>query len=104
MSKYVIHSTPERMWYVENYLFPSMINQGIDAHNIMIKCDVNHDGCLENCMKIFKSMENNDGSWHLQDDVIICKDFKHLTEEYDFGIVCGIYFRFAFFCFVFNSQ
>ena len=85
MAKYVIHACPERMWYVDNYLIPSMHGQSI--HNIDVRCDNDHIGCLESCMQIFKSMDG-DGSWHLQDDVIICNGFKKLTEEYDSGIVC----------------
>jgi len=31
------------------------------------------------------------GTWHLQDDVIICRDFKTITEKYDDGktVICG---------------
>lgn len=88
MAKYIIHACPERMWYVDNYLVPSMKGQGI--HNIDIKCDNNHIGCLESCMQIFRSMDNEDeGSWHLQDDIIICSKFKKLTEQYNDGIVCA---------------
>ena len=29
------------------------------------------------------------GTWHLQDDVLICKHFKELTELYDNGFVAG---------------
>ena len=59
MAKYVIHACPERMWYVDNYLIPSMRGQSI--HNIDVRCDNEHIGCLESCMQIFKSMDG-DGS------------------------------------------
>ena len=88
MSNYLIHACPSRMWYVEEYLVPSIRIQGIK--NISIKCDNNIICNPEFCMSIFKNMPNNDdGTWHLQDDVIICRDFKKLTEQNDFGIVCG---------------
>lgn len=90
MSKYIIHACPERMWYVEKYLVPSMKEQGIE--DIDIRCDDNHIGNLQSCMKIFESMPDDDGgAWHLQDDIIICKDFKERTEKYQNSddIICG---------------
>lgn len=32
---------------------------------------------------------DNEGTWHLQDDVIVCRNFRALTEQYDKGIVCA---------------
>ena len=87
MSKYIIHACPERMWYVNQYLVPSMRNQGING--IVIKCDDKHVGCLESCMQIFMTTYGDGGSWHLQDDIIIGKDFKQRTEQFDNGIICG---------------
>lgn len=88
--KYLIHSCKKRYWYVKNYLIPSMIKQGIRESTIDVYLDVNEDGCLESCMKAFMSVSNDDdGTWHLQDDVIICRDFKQRTEEFDSGVVCG---------------
>lgn len=88
MAKYIIHACPNRMWYVNSCLVPTMKQQGIK--NIDIRCDDEYLGNLESCMKIFASMNDNDeGSWHLQDDVIICHNFKELTERHDSGIVCG---------------
>ena len=34
--KYMIHCCPKRMWYVEEYLIPSMLRQGIDRDSIII--------------------------------------------------------------------
>lgn len=89
MSKYIIHACPGRIQYVENYLVPSMKDQGI--YNISVKCDDDYRGCLESCMQIFMSTYGDGGSWHLQDDVIISRDFKQRTDDYDGydGIVCG---------------
>lgn len=80
---------PSRMWYVEGYLKPSMIEQGIAEKDIRIYNDVGHEGNLRACMSAFASVEGDGGTWHLQDDVCICKDFKERTEKYDSGIVCG---------------
>ena len=87
MSNYVIHACPERMWYVDEFLVPSMRQQGIEPD---ICCDTDHIGNLESCMQIFQSMPNDkDGTWHLQDDVVICRNFKGLTDQYNNGIVCA---------------
>ena len=42
-------------------------------------------------MRIFYNCGNYEGigAWHLQDDIIICRDFREETEKYDEGIVCG---------------
>lgn len=89
MAKYLIHAMPKRMWYVEEFLIPSLINQGIEQDNIHVYNDINGEGNLISCMKAFASCEGNGGTWHLQDDVCISADFKQKTEENDLGIVCG---------------
>ena len=96
--KYLIHSCKKRYWYVKNYLIPSMVKQGIREQNIHVYLDYNDDGCLQSCMKSFNGMpDDNTGTWHLQDDVIICSDFKErtlrLSSLYD-GIICGYCYRF----------
>ena len=87
MNNYIIHACPERMWYVEKYLIPSMKIQGIK--DIDVRCDTEHIGNLESCMQIFASLAGDGGAWHMQDDVIICHDFRKKTEIYDYGVVCG---------------
>lgn len=91
MAKYMIHAVPKRMWYVNEYLIPSMRAQGIPDEDIILWLDDKQMGNLYsfmNSMKVCGEREE-DGIWHLQDDVIICRRFKELTEEYDSGIVCG---------------
>lgn len=55
--------------------------------------DRDGDGCLFSCMKCFHEMGNRgDGdTWHLQDDVLICRDFKKRCEELESfnGLVSG---------------
>ena len=87
MANYLIHACLNRLRYVYDYLIPSLQAQGIE--NVDVRCDTKHLGCLESCMSIFDSMESEGGTWHLQDDVIVCHNFKELTERYDSGIVCG---------------
>lgn len=86
--RYIIHAYPKRMDYVNNYLVPSLQEQGIT--DIAVKNDHTYLGNLESCMRIFNSLNPDGEAWHLQDDVIICKDFKKRTEEFEgAGVVCG---------------
>lgn len=83
--KYLVHTYPKRLWYVEKYLIPSMINQGIKKKDIYIYNDEKGFGNLFAFLDSLEFIKNNlseeKGIWHLQDDVIISKDFKNITEE-----------------------
>lgn len=88
--RYLIHTCNQRLWYVNDYLISSMIKQGIDRQNIAVYLDKNNDGCLESCMKSFLTVHKKGHTWHLQDDILICDDFKERTEyAYEESIVCG---------------
>lgn len=89
MAQYMIHAYPKRMWYVQDYLIPSMLEQGIDPDDIRVYNDDKGKGNLRSCMEAFMSCEGDGGTWHLQDDVCISADFKQRTEWYDHGLVCG---------------
>ena len=89
MAKYLIHTYPKRLWYVEEYIIPSMLEQGIAKEDIKVYNDSKGEGNLRACLNAFASCEGNGGTWHLQDDICICKDFKERTEWYDRGLVCG---------------
>ena len=86
--RYLIHATPKRMWYVENYLIPSMFDQGIDYVDVWE--DIDNEGNLISCMKSFEECgQYKGGTWHLQDDVIICKKFAEITSKGGSEILCG---------------
>lgn len=88
--KYLIHAYSKRIWYVEQYLIPSMLKQGILRENISVYNDDKGEGNLRACLNAFATVDDNDEcTWHLQDDVIICKDFKERTEQYSNGLVAG---------------
>ena len=90
MAKYMIHTMPKRLWYVDEYLIPSMVLQGIKQSDIQVYNDEKQEGNLKACMNAFLQMPNDgDGTWHLQDDIIISSKFKQTTEAVDYGIVCG---------------
>ena len=77
MARYLIHACPRRMWYVEEYLIPSMLKQGIAKGDIRVYNDKEGEGNLRACMKAFALCEGiPGGTWHLQDDVCICRNFK----------------------------
>ena len=91
-TRYMIHSTPKRQWYVEDFLIPSMVEQGIFSKEIMVYCDRKGKGNLFSCMDAFRYCGEHPvegGTWHLQDDVIISRDFARKTREYNDGVVCG---------------
>ena len=91
-TRYMIHSTPKRQWYVEDFLIPSMVEQGIFSKEIMVYCDRKGKGNLFSCMDAFRYCGEHPvegGTWHLQDDVIISRDFARKTREYHEGVVCG---------------
>lgn len=92
MAFYLIHACKEREWYVNNFLIPSLKAQGIADTDIEVWMDADHLGNLESFIRSCEYLysENPDGgTWHIQDDVIICRRFKELTEKYDSGIVNG---------------
>lgn len=89
MPKYMIHACQARMWYVEEFLVPSMIEQGIPEKDITIWNDTERRGNLAACMEAFESCKGKGGTWHLQDDVVICSDFAERTKKYDKGVVYG---------------
>ena len=88
MSEYMIHTCPKRKWYIDEFLIPSMTEQGIPHNDITVYNDVDEDGCLMAFMNSWKWLKDG-GTWHLQDDIIISSDFKCKTRAYDEGIVCG---------------
>lgn len=89
--KYMIHACPKRMWYVNDFLVPSMLDQGISMLDIRIWNDTEGLGNLLSCMKAFESLGRfYDSTWHLQDDVVISKTFRERAEYYRTeGVVTG---------------
>lgn len=91
--KYMIHSVPKRLHYVYGYLVPSLTDSGIDINDIYVFNDSNKRGNLQAFLDSVDYIINDEilreeqGIWHLQDDVIICKDFKRYTEEINSDIV-----------------
>lgn len=90
MTRYMIRTYPKRLWYVEQYIIPSMLKQGIKKEQITVYNDDKCEGNLRACLNAFASAPDDDGgTWYIQDDIVICKDFKERTELYDHGLVCG---------------
>lgn len=92
MAEYLIHACPARGWYVDDYLIPSMLEQGINRDQIEVWMDDRGMGNLISFMRCCEAYgKRGSGRWHLQDDVCISSDFKQKTEEFDDGIVCGFF-------------
>lgn len=88
--RYMIHACPQRMWYVNEFLIPSMKAQGITDDEIIVWNDTEGKGNLFACMESFQDCDFYEGgTWHLQDDVIICSDFAKRTREITERVVCG---------------
>jgi len=87
MARYLIHAVPKRMWYVNDYLIPSMLKQNIRREDITVYIDEDKKGNLAAFVDSVKDSACD--YWHLQDDVLISSKFRETTEKYDKGIVCG---------------
>lgn len=88
-SRILIHACPDRMWYVNEFLIPSLKEQGVE--NIDLALDDTGKGNLKACIDSFEECGKHDGdTWHLQDDVLICHDFAEQISEIPEGYVaCG---------------
>lgn len=83
MPKYMIHTFPGRLWYVNDFLIPSMKEQGIPEEEIYVYNDDLEDGNLLASIKSLNLCSERFGEeiiWHLQDDVVICSDFRIRAE------------------------
>ena len=90
MAKYMIHTMPKRKWYVDEYLIPSMIKQGVDKGDILVYNDIDRAGNLKAFINACLQLLNDEnGTWHLQDDIVISSRFTTVTDRNDKGIVCG---------------
>lgn len=89
----VIHSCDRRTWYVHDFLVPALRDQGIvpEIHN-----DDHHEGCLRSYIRSFLKMPDDDeGTWHLEDDVYPSRDFGEMVRTHDHGIVHGFFHRYG---------
>lgn len=85
--KILIHACPKRMWYVEDFLVPTLKAQGAEA--VEIWNDIDGRGNLASCMASFAARNGDGGTWHIQDDVLLCRDFVKRCIENDEGVVYG---------------
>lgn len=85
--KVLIHACPKRMWYVEGWLVPELQRQGADS--VEIWNDTDGAGNLAACMASFAARKGDGGTWHIQDDVILARDFVERCREHDEGVVYG---------------
>ena len=100
--KIMIHTCNQREWYVYDYLIPSLYKQGIRKKDIEVWHDYKRLGNLGSFIGsmdwISYNLDQKDGTWHIQDDICVSKNFKRAIEENDAGVVCG------FVCSKFNGR
>lgn len=93
MYKYMIHTCNQRRWYVNKFLIPSMLEQGIRKDEIIVSVDSTNSGILISTMQMFdwigRTQDWNEVMWHLQDDIIISSDFAERTKELYGDVICG---------------
>ena len=87
----MIHTCINRLWYVNEYLVKSLREQAFTKDEIKIYLDKNSKGNLKAFMDSISQLPDEGHTWHLQDDVIICRDFRERALQYDDfdGIVAG---------------
>lgn len=85
--KVLIHASPRRMWYVEEFLVQELKRQGVE--DVEIWNDAEKKGNLTACMESFKARTGDGGTWHIQDDVLLCRNFAERCREMEQGSVCG---------------
>ena len=83
----LIHACPQRMWYVEDFLVPDLLAQGADS--VAIWNDDAGLGNLGACVMSFSMMHGSGETWHLQDDVLPCRDFVARIREHPGGVAYG---------------
>lgn len=81
----MIHAVPPRMWYVEHFLIPSLRAQGLE---FTVYVDTEGLGNLAAFLASVYAL-HGDGTWHIQDDVLICPDFAERIAALDHGVVNG---------------
>lgn len=89
----IIHSCDSRLWYVREFLAPALRDQGlrVSVHN-----DDNHRGNLWSYIDSFRGLRGDDnGTWHVEDDVFPCRDFAKIAHEHNHGIVYGFHHEYG---------
>lgn len=80
----MIHACPDRMWYVRRFLLPQLLEQGVE--DVAIWNDTKRRGNLGAFLASVEAL-HGDGTWHIQDDVLLSRDFARRAAEYDLGVV-----------------
>lgn len=93
----MIHAVPKRLEHV-NTLRLILGAQGVHPEEILLYVDENMEGNLEATVKSYEYLDERiwdpeEQIWHLQDDVVICKDFAEririIQKDMPRGIVCA---------------
>ena len=92
----LIHACPKRMWYVNDFLIPMLTDQGARTNEILLWNDSGGRGNLISCMEAFASLPFDGETWHIQDDVLPCRDFMARIRAHPggpaYGFCCRTFF------------
>ena len=95
MNKYMIHSCDKRLWYVRDFLIPSMLRQGISRNDIILWNDASYTGNFRSFKNSMSFIANNlnpdDATWHIQDDVFLSEKFRWVCENVYDGVAYGFW-------------
>lgn len=90
----MIHGCNARRWYINDYLVPQLIKQGLPHYIRWI--DYQEEGNLRSFLNSVQFLIDYCGDrqyvWHIQDDVCLASDFGQRVRELEYnfdGIVCG---------------
>lgn len=95
--KYMVHSCNDRQWYVDEFLVPALLDQGISEEDIFIYRDKTSIGNLRafymSCKMACEMWGTDKKVCHLQDDVYPASYFRKEVEYYalleEYLLICG---------------
>ena len=90
--RYMIHAVPNRLWYVNDFMIPALLEQRIPKDEIVVYCDYARKGNLFSFMDSIRWCGEHPvegGTWHIQDDALLAKKFAETSRQYNDGVVCG---------------
>lgn len=93
----MIHGVPKRQKHIE-MMEAILVSQGAHPEEILLYMDNDMKGNLQATVSSYeylaeRILDPTEQIWHLQDDVVICKDFveriKIIQEEGPYNIICA---------------
>ena len=99
MDDVLIRGTSKRLWYIDKYLMPALLESGVPQEKIHLFVDDKRRGALGSYFALADVLPRIDSNcvWHLQDDVYPVSNFAKACEELESicpdGIIAGFWPR-----------